>query len=543
VGRISSFVRGGRTEQYSSDHAYEENGIFHSDSRYKEYSHHFATSGETQRFEIEKFYFDVKYFTAIYFHDQFPVLEKTVVVEVPKWLNLELKEMNFEGYNIEKNVVEKPGKATIYTYKASALKGTHNERNMPGRSHVLPHLLVLAKSYQMNKETGTLLASTENLYQWYRELLAQVKNDPKPLESMVSKLTAGKTTDEEKIKSIYYWVQDNMRYIAFENGIAGFKPEAAQKVFSDKYGDCKGMANLLKSMLIIAGFDARLTWIGTRHIAYDYSIPSLCVDNHAICTVILKDKRIFLDGTEKYMPLGKYAHRIQGRPVMIENGESYILDKVPEAGCEANRSSEKVMMELKGLDLVGTGEYSCAGDAQVSFLHSYHSTRTEDRSKQLLKWLGNNDKDMEVVSMKTSDLDDREAPLHFTYDFVARNQVIESDGDYFVTMDNGKNFRKFDFDSTRQFDYEFSYKIDRSDEMAMKVPAGFRVKHLPAPVSRRHPEFSFDLSYSESNGVVTYTRKIRVTEGIVHRKDFDKWNECIADLRRFYDDQVILKKN
>jgi hypothetical protein len=72
------------------------------------------------------------------------------------------------------------------------------------------------------------------------------KNDTKSLQTILNQLVAGKSSDEEKVKSIYYWVQDNIRYIAFEEVIAGFKPEAAQTVFSNKYGDCKGMANLTK---------------------------------------------------------------------------------------------------------------------------------------------------------------------------------------------------------------------------------------------------------------------------------------------------------
>ena len=58
-----------------------------------------------------------------------------------------------------------------------------------------------------------------------------MKDDPEQLKSKVTELTAKAKTDEEKIKNIYYWVQDNIRYIAFEDGIAGFKPDDSQNVF------------------------------------------------------------------------------------------------------------------------------------------------------------------------------------------------------------------------------------------------------------------------------------------------------------------------
>ena len=102
-----------------------------------------------------------------------------------------------------------------------------------------------------------------------------MKDDTAVIKEKTLELTANAKSDEEKIRNIYYWVQDNIRYIAFEDGIAGFKPDEANNVLTKRYGDCKGMANLTRQMLKAAGFDARLTWIGTNHISYDYSTPSL----------------------------------------------------------------------------------------------------------------------------------------------------------------------------------------------------------------------------------------------------------------------------
>ena len=107
------------------------------------------------------------------------------------------------------------------------------------------------------------------------------------------------------------------------------------------------MANLTKALLKLAGYDARLTWIGTNHLAYDYSIPSLAVDNHMVCTVLLNGKRYIMDATEKYNALGDYAERIQGRPILIENGDKYILDKVPLLGNTRNLVINRQKVEIK----------------------------------------------------------------------------------------------------------------------------------------------------------------------------------------------------
>jgi hypothetical protein len=50
-------------------------------------------------------------------------------------------------------------------------------------------------------------------------------------------------------------VQDNIRYIAFEDGIMGFKPDAAQNVFNKNMGIAREKANLLKEMLKQARYE------------------------------------------------------------------------------------------------------------------------------------------------------------------------------------------------------------------------------------------------------------------------------------------------
>ena len=91
---------------------------------------------------------------------------------------------------------------------------------MPGRSYLYPHILVIAKSFTKDGATTTLFKSNADLYNWYKSLIAMMKDDTTVMKSKVNELTANAKTDDEKIKNIYYWVQDNIRYIAFEDGIA-----------------------------------------------------------------------------------------------------------------------------------------------------------------------------------------------------------------------------------------------------------------------------------------------------------------------------------
>ncbi len=225
--------------------------------------------------------------------------KKKISIEIPNWLDMELKEINFEGYNISKKVIPNPKHhSKIYQYTVKDIPARYKDKNAPGTTYTYPHILLLAKSFSVGDTKTTLFENTKDLYAWYKSLVDQLKNENTKLKDKVKELTSNATSDNQKIKNIFYWVQDNIRYIAFEDGIAGFKPAEADDVFTKRYGDCKGMANLTKQMLKEAGFDARLVWIGTKRIAYNYSTPSLSVDNHMICALIKDKDTLFLDSTE-----------------------------------------------------------------------------------------------------------------------------------------------------------------------------------------------------------------------------------------------------
>src|SRR5688572_9774478 len=298
---------------------YNDEDIFHSDARLCVVRFTLEEKGKPFSFNYQENYRDVKYLTSFYMSNSLPAVEKIVEFHIPSWLDVDLREFNFAGAQVEKTSV-KENDLTKTTFRIRNVHAYKREPSSPNHALSYPHIVCVTKAYTENGQRKPLFESVKDLYAWYHSLCDSIGNQPALLKEKVATIINGKKTDIEKTEAIFYWVQDNIRYIAFEDGIMGFKPDAAQNVLNKKYGDCKGKANLMKEMLKIAGLDARLTWIGTSDLPYDYSLPSLCVDNHMICTVIIAGKRYFLDGTEEYIALNDYAQRIQGKQVLIEDG-------------------------------------------------------------------------------------------------------------------------------------------------------------------------------------------------------------------------------
>ena len=525
---------------YVNDEFYKSNDLFYNDARVKFMQVDFPVQGYTYKYQMEKKIKDSKYFTSIYFSDEFPVIEKKVIIEIPKWLDLEIKEFNFDGFAIKK-VVTQNAETTIYTYTIENLNGNPKENYSPGPSFLYPHILFVAKSFSVKNEKKTLFSTTSDLYKWYKSLVDSMKDDTTIFAEKVKELTATAKNDDEKIKNIYYWVQDNIRYIAFEDGIAGFKPDDAQNVFQKRYGDCKGMANLTKQMLKLAGFDARLCWIGTNHIVYDYSTPSLSVDNHMICALLKDGKKYFLDGTEKYNSFGEYAQRIQGKEVLIEDGDKFILDKIPAQKAASNIEKSTINYVIENETLKGKVKMEYLGESRASFLYNYNSIKN-DKKEDALKWyLNSKDKNCTVSNIKTSDLLNRDQKLTLDYDVAIANHVSSFDNEIYVDLNYNKEYNSFDF-KERKTDFLLSYKSFDDITISLQIPEGYKVAKMPENISIITDDYTILMKYEVKGNTLIYTKQFQFKNGIIKSSKFSDWKNHYATIQKNYSEQVVLTK-
>ncbi|MEM6517635.1 MAG: transglutaminase-like domain-containing protein [Bacteroidota bacterium] len=545
IEKFEIFYRNERKlKLFVNDEAYKNDEFFHNDSRVKYVNLDFPLKGYNYKTFIERKIKDVKYFTSLYFTDDYPTVRKKIKIEVPNWLDIELKEINFDSYKIVKEVaVNTKANSRTYTFTAENLPARFDEKNTPGPSHVYPHILVLAKSYTMKGSQNALFSSTQDLYNWYISLVSSLENDTSAIKEKVRELTENVESDEEKIKNIYYWVQDNIRYIAFEDGIAGFKPDEAANVFNKRYGDCKGMANLTKQMLIEAGFDARLTWIGTKHIAYDYSTPNLLVDNHMICSLFKDEKIIFLDATEKFNAFGEYADRIQGKQVLIENGEEFILTHVPDSDAAFNKEQFDYNLELSDNEqLVGSVDKQFQGESRSSLLYYFNNLKTNHKDEFLEYYLNQGNSNIEVSNISTSDLLNRDVDIDIAYDIAIKNAVSSFDGEIYIDLDFDKELANYKMEK-RYTDYIFSSKKQLESKTVLSFPEGYKISYLPENIAVSNDNFDLKVEFQKKENALVYQKKFKIKNAKIETSDFEIWNQFIDQLNAIYNQQIILTKD
>lgn len=499
--------------------------------------------GQRCRFIYNYDYTDAKYLTRIFFHHNMPVLKQSVSFKVPSWLQLDIIEKNFSpAYKIRKDV-KKEKDMTIYTYTVDNVKPVKNEPASLGRPYYLPHLVLTVRSYTVDKTTYNGFKTLDDMYSWYNFLYKKAKNNVDVLKAQVAQLTSGKATDEEKIKAMYYWVQDNIRYIAFEEGYSGFVPQTVQEVFKNKYGDCKGMANLLTEMLKIAGYDAHFAWVGTRDIPYDRTeIQSLCVDNHAISVLYHNGKTYFLDGTEKYAALGKNAYRIQGKSVLVENGDKYKVEPVPAPNMEENLFMTKANLALQGNKITGKVSLSFDGEARTYFHNLYNSIPADKRKTFITNMVELNSNNAEATNIKTSDFANRDIPIVIEGDIEITNRVTQVEKVYYTSIDFvPSSIANVSPDAERQNPMDLDNVFISKDEITLSLPANATAKTLPPNFAAAFQQNNLEADYSASENKIVLKKTFRLNSPVIYKTDFDAWKSFVSKVKEFNRQNITIE--
>lgn len=519
---------------------YNIDGTFYSDAHVCYFTLPVTKKDAISEVEIKKTYLDPKYFTSVFLMEDLSIEEGDVIIHVPSWMNTEIKEFNFKNFHITKSKTNQ-GDETTYSYHIQNIPAIYTQKNSPGITYFAPHLLIWNKSATNDNGSFTYFKNLKDQYAWYKKLLSQIGNNNQTVKSKAEEITKGLTTDEDRVKAIYLWVQNNIRYVAFENGIAGFRPEKAQDVLYKKYGDCKGMANLLTQMLRSINLDARMCWLGTNHIAYDYSIPSLADDNHMICAWMNKGKPVFLDGTEKYIGYGEIAERIQGRPILIENDNQYILEKVPQKDYTQNTATEIRKLIIDGENVKGHIIQTWKGENKEWLLDDLNSLKQDKQEVALKQFLKDGKQNIDVDNLKIINLSDQNQDLKVEYDILWKNALSSFDKETYLEIDNRHFFESAKIDTTnRTLPYWLSFKHHFIIEIELPVPKDKSVTTMPKALSIKKANYNFSASYTIVSSLLKYKCEISVNNAVIAPENFNEWNNDINQLSEFYNQQIVL---
>ena len=490
-----------------------------------------------------------RFITSHFFGNLEPIVNNEFTIVVDNTIDIKFKKFGFENVEDVNYSVKKSKKRTIHTWKRKNAEKIDLEMNAPNFRKRLPTIVPVINSYTYNGEKVEVSGSVENLYNWYYSLIENVNVDEvdSELEKLVSELIKDKQTEIEKVKAIYYWVQENIKYIAFEYALGGFIPRQANKVFSKKYGDCKDNSSILQQMFKIANLEGYLTWIGTRSIPYTYEeLPTPAVDNHMIFSYISKNKNIYyLDATGRYLPLEMPSSFIQGKEALIGIGkEQFRVEKVPFVAAKQNKYQDSVTIKIKDKKLLGSGKMILDGYPKIDFFNSLESIKTEQDQKEFYKNILEKGSNRCLIDAVTeTNKYSYEKPFVVDYSFNIENYISTYENEIYVNMNLFSGIDNFKTPEDRKSGKDYRYKSDTVLKAVLQVPQNTKIEHVPDNYSYVQDNFTCNISYEVSNNnKVIMTYEVVQNFTTLNLEEQTHLNSIVSKIKKKQKDVVVLKK-
>jgi len=431
-----------------------------------------------------------------YLDDFHPVELSVYTIACPDSLPLNLSLTNTNGIPVE--VVKEKGKITI---TARGIPKLETEAGMPPLADIRCGVQL------------TSIPSWEAIGTWFQDLAKGRDKVTPDIRTLAAKLTEGATNTDEKIRSIFLYMQKNIRYVGIELGRSAYQPHPVEECLRNQYGDCKDQALLMSTLLRQAGVPAYVALLRANYIgSLATNVPHPHQFNHAIVCVPGTNETLWLDSTAKYLDERSYPYALDGaQALVVEPGNPHFLTippLPPERAVtrliyEGNVQFNGVCQVKQITEFVGR-----AGAGQRTL---FESLSAEDRKEEVdgtVESMGGNAR---LISFTNSDPHDVSIPFRKCVEFETDSLLDPTLQGYSLTLpvsavtwsidisddagpDSPKKARKYDWTRRSGSGTELMFRLH--------VPKGFELSRDYQPFSRTLPQGVVKTFARSENGVV-----------------------------------------
>ncbi len=520
-------------------------GIFHNGSESINFFYPSLSKGSVAVANYSKDLSVPQLLGSFYFASYYPTELREIIIHVESGIELDFSYQNAGDEKFKPTIID-TRKGKTYTWKVKDIPSIEIEDDSPTSLYYSPHIIPRITSYESKEGKKQVLGGVQELYDWYYSLVEETdKEASEDLKAIVDSLLVDETDELTKIKKIYYWVQDNIRYVAFEAGMEGFIPDDGSKVCSKRYGDCKGLSSILYTMLNYAGIEAHFTWVGTRNRPYRYEdVPTPIVDDHMILSFKYQDKFYFLDGTSNSNPITEPTAFIQGKEVMIGiSKEKYLIETVPIKSSDYTNFNDTLKMRIgENGTLHGNGKVTITGFYASRLKSIMKLTSSEELENFMENYLEKGNNKFELDTFWVSNITDRESDLTINYKFEIKNYCRINGDEIYVnlSMDNiyaNKNLKK-----DRKTPFKVKYKTSFKSVVILEIPETYEVSYFPKPIEFNKTEFGCSMKAQVSGNKLIQEIEEYDNFLLLEKNSFEDWNIMIKNLKKIFRESAILKK-
>ena len=230
--------------------------------------------------------FDGRFFRDLYFQGSQPIAHMYKSLLVTPSHKLYFKPFN----KVPPTIASLKNGLQCYEWDAYQVQPGQYNDNQPGWYNEYAYIQVSDYS------------SWQEVVNWALKINPLTTNITGSLALKIKELKAKSAGDKETyFRNAVTLVQDEVRYMGIEMGEYSHRANTPERVFNQRYGDCKDKALLLASILNAGGIEAHMVLVNTdAREKTDQFLPSPNVFDHAVAVATVKGKQVWVDATMSY---------------------------------------------------------------------------------------------------------------------------------------------------------------------------------------------------------------------------------------------------
>jgi hypothetical protein len=515
--------------------------VLYSDSKVKEFYFPQVRRGCVVEYEYQLRFSSLLYWSDWFFQSHLPILHSKYTLVIPRHFDFNVRVLNDK---IVPKVDFRKGKK-VFVWETFDKKAIRQEVFMPPAADLVSRVAFAPVEFKFDGKTYPS-RSWNDIAGWYREMSQAGDVSAEELHLLAQELTFGLRLREEKMKVLFDYIQEHVRYVSVAVGTGAFKPLPCAEILQYGYGDCKDMTALLISLLRaveIEAFPAMLSTKGHRSVLAN--MPKVKQFDHVVTAVPSGDHYVWLDPACRNCRFGELPYEDQGASALVVGPDGGELTVTPETEQGENQTYARweVTLNSDG-SAAGKVTIEATGQEDLAFRASLTELKPQRRRKALAGFLSTWFTDPYLLGTEFRNFEDKDSSILVQADFEAGRFGVERDDRLFLPVDlNTQDYLNLMFPHPqRRFPVIFDYRFVNLDELVVRLPQGFQVEHLPPTMLLDDDFGSFQSTYEMEGDKIahkrTFVRKelfIPVTE-YVRLKDFYD-QAAAAD-----DQRVILRR-
>lgn len=397
---------------------------------------------------------------------------------------------------------------------------------------------------------GTI-KSWKEIANWYADLVKKtLKVDKVTMNTFNGIFPNGisNLSEEEKAKTIYKYIEDNITYSSLDFRQSGYVPQKPAKTITTKMGDCKDVSTLFVALADLAGLKSNLVLVLTADNGLNsVKLPSVNF-NHCIVKLDTNGKEYFIELTDKYLPFKAMPMTLVNANALVISFDKAENDKAKLISISAdnalkNISSNKVEVTI------GDNSKQYKVTSQVNgFLKSYYNelfsnSITDDVRKKEFEDDYNSRLSSNILLQSSSIIknDTYESDMVFQLEFSVPER-LQSVGTLkiasipFLDKVYTRNIIQEDIRNYDIFYTKYENCKEYNSEIILNIPTDKKFSEIPETKSLIYKDHNYTIIFEllKPNSL-KISRKVTLPWENIKREDY-------ADFKKYVEDVIEIEK-